>query len=60
MGTRFEYVYPTPSINCLSLVAHQTIEGLETLVNLEELWLGKNKITRLEVSCLPAVSSGYT
>ncbi|KAI0691521.1 hypothetical protein C8T65DRAFT_711482 [Cerioporus squamosus] len=24
------------------------IEGLEALVNLEELWLGKNKITRLE------------
>ena len=27
----------------------QTIEGLENLVDLEELWLGKNKITRLEV-----------
>ena len=30
---------------------HQTkqIENLDTLVNLEELWLGKNKITKLEV-----------
>lgn len=27
----------------------QKIEGLENLVNLEELWLGKNKITKLEV-----------
>jgi protein phosphatase 1 regulatory subunit 7 len=27
----------------------QTIENLEALVNLEELWLGKNKITKLEV-----------
>ena len=25
------------------------IEGLDALINLEELWLGKNKITRLEV-----------
>lgn len=27
----------------------QNIEGLDALVNLEELWLGKNKITKLEV-----------
>ena len=27
------------------------IENLDTLVNLEELWLGKNKIMKLEV-CL--------
>lgn len=27
----------------------QKIEGLDALVNLEELWLGKNKIGRLEV-----------
>ena len=27
----------------------QTIENLEALENLEELWLGKNKITKLEV-----------
>ena len=26
----------------------QKIEGLDALVNLEELWLGKNKITTLE------------
>lgn len=26
------------------------IEGLEELVKLEELWLGKNKITELKVS----------
>lgn len=31
------------------LVLHQRIENLDTLVNLEELWLGKNKITKLEV-----------
>lgn len=28
--------------------ASQKIEGLDALVNLEELWLGKNKITKLE------------
>lgn len=28
----------------------QKIENLDALVNLEELWLGKNKITKLEVS----------
>jgi hypothetical protein len=27
----------------------QKIQGLDTLVNLEELWLGKNKIAKLEV-----------
>ncbi|KAG0705654.1 L domain-like protein [Suillus ampliporus] len=28
------------------------IEGLDALVNLEELWLGKNKLTKLEVWCI--------
>ncbi|KAG2107105.1 L domain-like protein [Suillus cothurnatus] len=28
------------------------IEGLDALVNLEELWLGKNKLTKLEVQCI--------
>ena len=32
-------------------VLYQKIEGLDALVNLEELWLGKNKISKLEVSC---------
>jgi hypothetical protein len=33
------------------LIYHlQKIENLDALVNLEELWLGKNKITKLEVS----------
>lgn len=32
----------------LSLTCRQKIEGLDALVNLEELWLGKNKITKLE------------
>jgi hypothetical protein len=27
----------------------QAIEGLDRLVNLENLWLGKNKITRIQV-----------
>lgn len=27
----------------------QAIEGLDDLVNLEELWLGKNKISKFEV-----------
>lgn len=27
----------------------QRIEGLDALVNLEELWLGKNKLAKLEV-----------
>jgi len=30
----------------------QKIENLENLLNLEELWLGKNKITKLEVRTL--------
>ena len=30
----------------------QRIENLDALVNLEELWLGKNKITALEVSAM--------
>jgi protein phosphatase 1 regulatory subunit 7 len=38
----------------------QKIENLENLVNLEELWLGKNKITKLEVrnlfSCWTAMA----
>jgi Leucine-rich repeat (LRR) protein len=34
----------------------QRIENLEALVNLEELWLGKNKITVLEVRLQPALS----
>ena len=28
------------------------IENLDALVNLEELWLGKNKISKLEVGIL--------
>jgi protein phosphatase 1 regulatory subunit 7 len=31
------------------LIVTKNIEGLDALVNLEELWLGKNKITKLEV-----------
>ena len=43
------------------LFSLQKIEGLDSLVNLEKLFLGRNKITRLEVtqstsaSCLHAV-----
>jgi hypothetical protein len=33
----------------------QKIEKLDGLVNLEELWLGKNKITKLEVEYRPAI-----
>ena len=33
----------------LSTRSLQRIEGLDTLVNLEELWLGKNKLSKLEV-----------
>jgi len=40
---------PTPRYHQLTCRL-QTIENLEALVNLEELWLGKNKITMLEVS----------
>ena len=36
----------------------QTIEGLENLADLEELWLGKNKITRLEVCFFLLQKSG--
>ncbi len=39
----------TFSLRTLSPTVFQQIEGLEALVNLEELWLGKNKITKLEV-----------
>jgi len=36
------------------------IEGLDALVNLEELWLGKNKITKLEVwSSIPPVTTRF-
>lgn len=31
------------------LIIEQEIENLETLKSLEELWLGKNKITELKV-----------
>ena len=34
----------------------QKIEGLDALVNLEELWLGKNKIAKLEVSDISALN----
>lgn len=33
----------------ISIILPQKIENLDALVNLEELWLGKNKITKLEV-----------
>lgn len=33
----------------MNLLISQAIENLDALVNLEELWLGKNKITKLEV-----------
>ena len=33
----------------LSEFVAQKIENLEALVNLEELWLGKNKIAKIEV-----------
>lgn len=36
----------------------QKIENLESLANLEELWLGKNKITKLEVSYSHSFVSG--
>ena len=32
-----------------TLTTDQEIENLETLTGLEELWLGKNKITELNV-----------
>ena len=35
------------SIVVLCCVSLQEIEGLETLTSLTELWLGKNKITKL-------------
>lgn len=59
MGTKFGYVCLAPLRGYLSSLSRQSIEGLETLVNLEELWLGKNKITRLEVRCLLVLSFGY-
>ena len=34
---------------CLPLICAQAIEGLDALVNLESLFLGKNKITKLQV-----------
>lgn len=43
--------------NVAKTSAVQKIEGLDALVNLEELWLGKNKISKLEVS-RPSVNSG--
>ena len=36
------------------LIMVQDIENLDTLTCLEELWLGKNKITELKVTFLPS------
>jgi Leucine-rich repeat (LRR) protein len=38
--------------------APQEIENLDTLASLEELWLGKNKITEMKV-CIPYVLRHY-
>lgn len=38
-----------PGVCTDRLFTWQSTEHLEELVNLEELWLGKNKITKLEV-----------
>jgi protein phosphatase 1 regulatory subunit 7 len=38
---------------CLKPARTKQIENLDTLVNLEELWLGKNKIAKLEVARCP-------
>ena len=37
------------------LIAVQEIENLDTLTGLEELWLGKNKITELKVCRLAQI-----
>ena len=37
----------------LKLPESQTIENLDALVNLEELWLGKNKLSKIEVCRVP-------
>lgn len=36
----------------MRLTSGQEIENLDTLTNLEELWLGKNKIVEIQVSFL--------
>ena len=56
------YVMCGVSVNCVGgyllltlliqflVLCEQVIEGLDGLVNLESLFLGKNKITKLQVS----------
>lgn len=41
--------------NVLRWTLPQMIENLDSLVNLRELWLGKNKITKLEVIHSPGI-----
>jgi protein phosphatase 1 regulatory subunit 7 len=49
----------TTSSACLAIAkCTQTIENLDALVNLEELWLGKNKITKLQVLSFPGRHRG--
>lgn len=38
----------------------QCIEGLDALVNLQKLWLGKNKISKLEVGCMSRCAQRVT
>lgn len=42
---------PGRGVNLSNSLIRKKIEGLDALLNLEELWLGKNKITKLEVWC---------
>jgi hypothetical protein len=43
-----------------AIVIPQAIEGLDSLVHLENLWLGKNKITRIQVRGAAIASEGHS
>ena len=49
-GNRIRVCFPALSNFRFLTHCRKRIENLESLVNLEELWLGKNKIVKLEVS----------
>lgn len=47
--TGYVYAYSLRHFAYSLISCHKSIENLEALVNLEELWLGKNKVAKLEV-----------
>ena len=60
MEIGYEYVFASDIFPANKQQAvFQKIENLDALVNLEELWLGKNKITKLEACLLMPIATSY-